>query len=318
MQQAIKMTKFQDPPKGATMDHVPGHKATVANHQDGQLDLSLANWPNAGSDRAGSGIACAVIVLRYLLSHFPDKDRKRFMDAQTVDRSPLLSAALLDALDPQTATELRAQLQGRDGPERLTFESLISSKSMYDSVWTNNYFRLFKKTAVFRLSAKSPWRHLPANFQHISEDQLLAWNGVKCGNLSSVLSSYADLITHLETGSQMIRFGNAPLVLRLQFCNKSPTLRFYRDLFQFTMQIASALQEPPWAGVYRCVAVVKLRATPDSHDTFRLYSLDGSVVQSDSRFWSDKWRVHDGGTTGSILSGSILTAYCQIHPLSIP
>lgn len=267
------------------------------------LEASHSNWPDAGFDQESraraSGVACAVIVLRHLLSYFPMEDRKRFLDLdpQAVAQSMLLSAAV--TLEPDTSSQLCAELQRTLTPEQLTFHSLMTSDAINHAVWSNEYFRFFHP-ALYRESREQEWGPVPDHAMPIqSEDAFLRWNGVKGeGGLSGYLNFYSNVLKHSETGHQIFRPGSAPLVVRLMFCNMAKDVRFYRDLFHFTLNLVGASERKAFS--YRCLAVVKLRAGLEGHDTLRLYKPDASLFRpQDGRFpWSNEWSVEDTENRG--------------------
>jgi hypothetical protein len=263
------------------------------------LERSHAAWPDAGADQRsrarGSGIACAVIVLRHLLSHFPYKSRRRFLSAEETDgQSTLLTAAL--SLDPEEASRLCDQVESAHELDELTFQSLMSSDPMVRAVWRNDYF-LFFNQAFCRESKDAPWHEIDPRVQLITQEEFLSWDGLEATNLGDCLGYFSQSIRDNQTGAELLRFGNAPMVIRLRFSNKKQGLGFYNDLFAFDLRIVNSSPDDPSVFPYRCIAVVRLREAEEGHDTLRLYSVTGDLFHPSQKGfpWSDEWRVHDGG-----------------------
>lgn len=113
----------------------------------------------------------------------------------------------------------------------------------------------------------------------VIEKDFLAWDGVKKNTLEEYLNRCSTSLVHSITGYEMVKFTNVPLVLRIIFTNKSPTLTFYRDLFRFRLQLATPGGATPCTYSYSCAAAVRVRATLGGNDTLRLYNSDGSPLR---------------------------------------
>jgi hypothetical protein len=234
-------------------------------------------------------------VLRHLLSHFPHKSRQRFLSAEeTAGQSTLLTAAL--SLDLEEASRLCDQVESTHELDQLTFESLMSSDPMVRAVWRNDYFRFFNQ-AFCRDSKDAPWHKIDPRVQLLTQEEFLSWDGLEQSNLGDYLGYFSHSIRDNESGAELLRFGNAPMVIRLRFSNKRQGLGFYNDLFAFDLRIVNSCPDDPSVFHYRCIAVVRLRGTDEGHDTLRLYSVDGDLFHPSPKGfpWSDEWRVHDGG-----------------------
>ena len=270
---------------------------TVRDRQTA-FNLSRQAWPSS-DQRFGpntSGIACAVVVLRHLLCHFPSQARNTFLEGvgqHAIVENVLLTAAL--SLDRDVAAELCHGLQSSLPVDQLSFERLMGSMIMKATIWESLYFRFFLDSYE-RASKEEPWRVLPVSAMPTTEENFLTWDGVLKGTLEEYLGLFRGPLIHDSTGKNLLMFTNAPLVLRLVFANKSDTFRFRRDMFRFTLHIATPGPCAPEAFQYSCAAVVRLRSAEDNNDTVRLYNSDGSHFHSGvGRFpWSNEWKVEDG------------------------
>jgi hypothetical protein len=261
------------------------------------LELSLAAWPvfEQSTGTNTSGLACAVVIMRHLLCHFPSHAREEYLaklGAEAVAKNTLLTAAL--STDRAVASELCQRLQDSLDPDKLSFERLMDSEAMQTTAWKTRYFCFFGDSYQ-RDSKQEPWRPLPDSDMPVTEKDFLIWDGVQETTIGKYLSIFSTTLIHQVTGYQMVKFTNAPLVLRIVFTNESPTLAFYRDLFQFTLRLATRGVAPPRAYSYSCAAAVRVRTTPDGNDTLRLYNSDGSPFRPEGGLlpWSDAWRVED-------------------------
>ncbi|GAB1315317.1 hypothetical protein MFIFM68171_05527 [Madurella fahalii] len=229
----------------------------------------------------------------------------------------LLSAAL--TLDPDASSQLCAELQNTLAPEELTFDSLMTSNTMKRAVWNNEYFRFFHP-AMYRESSKHGWGPVPNHVRSLEpEEDFLRWNGVKGhGGLSHYLNQYfKHTFINKETGYEIVRPGNAPLVVRLKFYNRAEDMRFYRDLFHFTLRL---LRPEPVEFSYRCVAVVSLRPSVEGHDTLRLYNSDASLFRpQDGKFpWSNAWQLVKDANRSKYMLYFIRTDVLPTDPPPIP
>ncbi|AEO67381.1 uncharacterized protein THITE_109854 [Thermothielavioides terrestris NRRL 8126] len=271
------------------------------------LALAHAQWPEVGSDPESkareSGVACAVIVLRHVLANLVYTLREEFLDDVRGDCSdshnvlsttcPLLAAAL--ALHADVAAGLCTRIQNSLSPHQLTFESLMTSDSMQAAAWSSDCFRFFNES-FWRVTDLAPWRDVPGHIKLPTDQEFLTWDGSGPGSLSDHVSRFSHLIQHIETGYQLVRFVNAPPVLRLRFSTQDRNLSFYGDLFEFRLRLLRVAEDDPAEVTYRCVAVVRLRDAPDGQDSLRLYRVDGSVYQPRNEApWSHDFRVQDGG-----------------------
>jgi hypothetical protein len=268
----------------------------IADHETA-LARSHASWPHVGSDQQSktikSGIACAVVLLRHILSHFRLNARLRFLvGSDRVKEIPLIKAALF--LKPEVCAAYCRQIEEGHSPEELTFERLMTSKQMEDMVWSNEYFRFFNHT-LRRTSEQSRWFKLEVPAP-LSDKDYLRWSTNYRVKLSDHLNFWSNIIVDTVTGEQTVRFGNAPMILRLRLSAAKDGVEFHRDVFEVELGVMHASPDLPVRYTYRCIAVVKLRETPDGHDTMRLYRVDGEPMRTSQAFpWSNEWCLHDGG-----------------------
>jgi hypothetical protein len=272
------------------------HLANIADHKTA-LARSHARWPDGGSDQQSkatrSGIACAVASLRHMLSHFRLKARLRVLaGSDRVKEMPLLKAVLF--LEPEVCAAYCRQIEDGHSPEELAFERLMTSKEMEDIVWANDYFRFFNHT-LRRTSERSRWFKLEDPVP-LSDKEYLRWSTNYRVKLSDHLNFWSNIIIDTVTGEQTVRFGNAPMILRVRLSAAKDGVEFHRDVFEVELGVMHASPDLPLRYTYRCIAVVKLRETPDGHDTMRLYRVDGEPMRTSQAFpWSNEWRLHDGG-----------------------
>jgi hypothetical protein len=200
------------------------------------------------------------------------------------------------SLDQGVAAKLCHGLRSSLPVDHLSFERLMSSETMKATVWESLYFRFFLDSYK-RASKEEPWRALPRSAMPVTEENFLTWDGVQKETLEEYLGLFRRPLIHNTTGKNLLMFTNAPLVLRLVFANESETLRFRRDMFRFTLHIATQGPYPPETFQYSCIAAVRVRTTPNDSDTLRLYNSDGSPFRPEGGLlpWSDAWSVEDGG-----------------------
>ena len=307
----------QSAPQRAPDSDPQGDLAAIVDYRQA-VQRAHAAWPDAGSSHTSrterSGIACAIIVLRHLLSHFAHENRTAFLSgSRKAAQSSLLEAAL--SLNSDGIWLLCDELASSDAPN-FSFESLMQSASMQDAVWSNDYFRFFNQ-AFCGSSAHDSWHPVPDRVRLTTQDEHLRWNGVASNNLADHLSFYSTVKEDARTGSRLARPVNAPMVVQVRFCNEKPGLTFYKDLFQFDLSVLGDAPSGVLVFRYRCIAVVKHRATPTGHDTLRLYHVDGELLAHPSRGkfpWSDDWRVHDGERY-SLFFIRTDSVSCDVRPL---
>ncbi|KAK3290394.1 uncharacterized protein B0H64DRAFT_452316 [Chaetomium fimeti] len=271
---------------------------TAINYRAKALELSLAAWPvfeqSAGTNT--SGLACALVVMRHLLCHFPSPARDAYLaevGAEAVAENMLLTAAI--STDREVASELCQRLQDSLHPDELSFERLMDAEIMQATAWKTRYFCFFGDSYE-RDSKQEPWRPLPDSAMPVTEKDFLTWDGVQKKTIGEYINIFSTSLVYHETGRELVKFTNAPLVLRIVLANKNPTLDLYRDLFRFTLWLVSRGHAPRRSFSYSCAAAVRVRATPDGNDSLRLYNSDGSHFRPEGGTlpWSDTWRVEDG------------------------
>jgi hypothetical protein len=238
------------------------------------LKLSHSLWPNPGlqdDERTmRSGVVCAVVVMRHLLSHLYPEHRKRFLFAMANTRGlPKALASVLAIFNPIEVQGMVNEIARCMGSP--TFEEFMTHDSMEEHMWSHDLFRFFK-TTLWRVDDTSPWSDVALS-DDMSNDlapeaRYLRWDGVRFGSLAARLGYHADIVVHRGTGFQLLRLHHAPFVLRLRFSNKKPGLRFHRDLFEFSLRVTPATPEDEPDFTYRCLAVVKLRDEEDDPDTY--------------------------------------------------
>ncbi|KAK3361841.1 hypothetical protein B0T24DRAFT_684075 [Lasiosphaeria ovina] len=246
--------------------------------------------------RAGdkSGAACAIIVLRHLLSLLDPEDRKEVMSAENLANSGVLSGALW--FRPERSV---AEVERRCSPG-CSFEQLMEGKQMLDTIWADPRFAL--SLPLFRDSDINLSRLLEIYLGARADRGLLRWDG-KEGSLSAWMGSrFAENYT--PDSATLKTIPGRPWVVRMRLSNTSK-LRLYQDLARFKVpryQVAEEAVEgnPQYIkrgyDYYSCVAVVKLRDRDTASDTLRLYSEKGTRLAFKFTFpWSEEWLVEDGG-----------------------
>ena len=127
---------------------------------------------------------------------------------------------------------------------------------------------------------------------------LLHWDGIMRGTLTAQIASYFGDFTY-DTGAQVRRIPNAPWFIRVRFSSRNSNIRFYHDLSLFELRLPNTVNHPTGqrSTFYRCVAIVRLRDSPEGSDTVQLFRPDGVAFRPNGGAFplSDDWRVHDGG-----------------------
>jgi hypothetical protein len=140
------------------------------------MDAVHESWPSSQPDPAGrSGVACAIIVLRHLLSYFDPEDRQRFVDSLRLGRIPVLEQAVLHS-DKDSLDSFFGKMKANLGADDLRFDKLMENSVMHDEIWDKQDFRLFLEV-TYRASPDGPWGCPPHDLVLAGHDGLLHWDG---------------------------------------------------------------------------------------------------------------------------------------------
>jgi hypothetical protein len=182
----------------------------------------------------------------------------------------------------------------------LCFSELMESEVMQQTVWGTELFNMFLHVA-YRRSKEQPWRQgrVPEDLQlQRGTNGLLHWDGIMRGTLTAQIASYFGDFTS-DTGAQVRRVPNAPWFIRVRFSSRNPNIRFYHDLSLFELRLPNPVEHPTRqrSTFYRCVAIVRLRDSPEGSDTVQLFRPDGMAFRPNGGAFplSDDCRVHDSG-----------------------
>jgi hypothetical protein len=236
--------------------------------------------PDEGPENADqnlSGVACAILVLRTVLSFLEDAR------APVVDQFPPGTIKILDlALGRADNAAIKAFCE-EWGPPPPSFEDLVENVEMWRSLWCIRYFIL--KRLMVSDHAESPLE------EDVVEQKWVDWDG------NSSLPAHLDTLfgpvreDRKSHETEIIERGH-PMILRvrLKISNKdapAAKLNFDGDVKRF--EYAGA--------VYRCVAIVRLRDSPAGQDTLRLYYPGGGPFWPSGGAYplSDGWQVPDPG-----------------------
>lgn len=258
-----------------------------------------ATWPDATAEPARrSGVACAIIVLRYMLSMAVPEERQRFLDSRPRGMNILLEHALLQS-DSRALDNLCAELEGKPELRNLGFKSLMENPVMQQTLWDTREFNLFLQV-LYRSDHSKRWGPPPAGTDLPPGDNgLVLWDGRIDDSLSDVVAEYFGAYPDRETGEEVLRVPNMPWFIRMSYKSRNPNLRFFYDLAYFQVRVGNHPSQGniERKGHYRCVAAVKLRDTPDGSDTLRLYRPSGIPFFPEGCAFpmSDEWALPEKG-----------------------
>jgi hypothetical protein len=256
------------------------------------MDAVHESWPSSQHDPAGrSGVACAIIVLRHLLSYFDPEDRQRFVDSLRLGRIPVLEQAVLHS-DKDSLDSSFGKMKANLGADDLRFDKLMENSVMHDEIWDKQDFRLFLEV-TYRASPDGPWGRPPHDLVLAGHDGLLHWDGYD-RTLAEHVSGYFGEID-LESGARVSRMAACPRIIRMRYESKNKRLQFHHDLSRFEYRLTQGHAKGTNFVIYRCIAAVRLRDSPEGSDSVRLYHYGLQFVPKTAQPMSTTWQLPDPG-----------------------
>ncbi len=246
-----------------------------------------AKWPET-AQQGRSGIACALLVLRHLLSLMPAGHRQEFLRNLRPGQNPVLDQALVHGDD--ALLEFCNAENARFG--KLGFMELMENEVMQKTVWSTERFDLFSNVS-YRPRTETRWDHVPGALpQPAGQTGLVQWDGSD-RSLTNIVAAHFGVFTDAG-GNQLLRVAGVPIFIRMRYRSKNPT-RSFRDLSRFEFRHPNSRFKE--VAVFRCVAAVRLRDSPEKSDSARLYMADGSpFFPNDAAFpLSEKWQLPQRG-----------------------
>jgi hypothetical protein len=182
-------------------------------------DAAQTRWPDAETDQAGwSGIACAIVVLRHLLSLFDPEARQHFVSGlrESATKNRLLEQALLRS-DDDALLAFCAGIEADAGADSLGFMELMENEVMQETVWDTDEFGIFSDVS-YHASSAAEWGPVPADFlQPPGSSGLIEWDRRGVYTLADRIEEYFGTYDHDETGAQLRRSANIPRVIRVHY-----------------------------------------------------------------------------------------------------
>jgi hypothetical protein len=126
-----------------------------------------------------------------------------------------------------------------------------------------------------------------------ADDGLLHWDGFD-RTLAEHVSGYFGEVDW-GNGPRVRRLAACPRIIRMRYTSKNNRLRFHHDLSRFEYQLIPGHAEGIRSVVYRCVAAIRLRDSPEGADSVRLYYYDLHFVPKRAPPMSDAWQLPDPG-----------------------
>lgn len=192
------------------------------------------------------------------------------------------------------------------GQRTFSFEDLIESKLMLQTLWCRGIFLLYFGKACFRkIGSDRPWRLTQLYNEHehnlpLARKSLVEWDGKV--SLDEEVASRFGTARREETGMETLVVANDPLFIRVRYAPADESCVWGFDDLRCLVLRSPVLDTEGHSIVdfskvsegYILVAVVRLRARPDEDDLIRLWDASQARITLEGSSEMD-WRVGEPG-----------------------